>query len=206
MPGGELVLRGRRRGHTAAGRVLPRLRIHHAGRASRHLSAHPRFPAPHGVDDAGRLPLSRRGPGPRSEPHRAAPADRRHREAGDPRQRGRAQASSEGQDVRAPDLGSLGRRGGLGLREHEPAPRQGVGVGGRRRPRVRPRARCRGRVVAGRRPRPELRRRLGRSQPDPHVRPDGKGARLPAPDRTRHVDQGALRRGARAAAARRRSR
>ena len=95
------------------------------------------------------------------------------------------------------------RRGGLGLREHEPPPRQGLGVGERLRPVVRPRPRRRGRVEPARRPRPQLRRRLGRPQPDPHVRADRQGARLPAPDRPRHVDQGALRGSPRAAPARR---
>ncbi len=44
-----------------------------------------------------------------------------------------------------------------------------------------------------RRPRPPLRGRLGRSQPDPHAsRLTARLARLPARDRARHVDQGTL--------------
>ena len=68
-------------------------------------------------------------------------------------------------------------------------------------PVLRSRPRHRGGVEPAERSGPELRRRLGRPQPDPHVRADREGARLPAPDRPRHVDQGALRRSARAAAA-----
>ena len=45
------------------------------------------------------------------------------------------------------------------------------------------------------RPRPHLRRGLGRPQPDPPLRADRQGVRLPAPDRARHVDDGPLRRG-----------
>ena len=56
-------------------------------------------------------------------------------------------------------------------------------------------------LAPARRPRPPLRRRLRRPQPDPPARPDREGVRLPARDRARHVDEGAL--PGRAAAARR---
>ena len=48
------------------------------------------------------------------------------------------------------------------------------------------------RVEAGGRPRPPLRRRLGRPQPDPHLRPHRQALRLPARDRARDVDEGPL--------------
>ena len=58
-------------------------------------------------------------------------------------------------------------------------------------------------VAAARRPRPPVRRGVRRPQPDPPLPADGEGARLPAADRARHVDQGALPRGAGEPAARR---
>ena len=58
-------------------------------------------------------------------------------------------------------------------------------------------------MAAPRRPRPPLRRRLRRPQPDPHARADREAARLPGGDRARDVDQGALPGGARVAPARR---
>ncbi len=59
-------------------------------------------------------------------------------------------------------------------------------------------------VAAGRRPRPPLRLRVRGPQPDPPLRPDRQGLRLPAADRARHVEQGALPGRARGATARRR--
>ena len=71
--------------------------------------------------------------------------------------------------------------------------------------RVGPEARARdapavGRVAAARRPRPPLRGRLRRSQPDPPASADRPGVRLPAADRPRDVDDGPLPRAARGAA------
>ena len=100
------------------------------------------FPLHMALMTQGDFPLPGGRPRPRPEPDRAAPADRGDREARDPSQRGRAQAPPEGQDLRAPHLGQLGRRGGLGLREHEPAPRQGLRVGERLGPIVRSRSRA----------------------------------------------------------------
>ena len=58
-------------------------------------------------------------------------------------------------------------------------------------------------LAARRRPRPAVRRGVGRPQPDPPLPADRQGARLPAADRARHVVQGALRRGTGEPAARR---
>ena len=51
-------------------------------------------------------------------------------------------------------------------------------------------------------PRPHLRRRVGRPQPDPPLPADGQGTGVPAPHRARHVEQGPLHRGPREPAAR----
>ncbi len=60
----------------------------------------------------------------------------------------------------------------------------------------------RGRVAAAGRPRASVRRGVRRPQPDPPLPAHREGARLPPPDRARHVEQGAVHRGDREPAAR----
>ena len=117
-----------------------------------------------------------------------------------------AAAPPQGEDLQPGHRGPRRRGARLGERQHDAAPRRGDGDGGKsygdRTPATRRDAATsagRGRVEARRRPRPPLRRRLGRPQPDPHALPDREAARLPGGDRPRDVDQGARPRRARAA-------
>ena len=89
-------------------------------------------------------------------------------------------------------VGGRARLGGAG---HDPAARRRRPgrAAGPAAPTPRPRGRPRGhRMEARRRSRPPLRRRLRRPQPDPHARAQRQGPRLPARDRPRHVEPGAL--------------
>ena len=71
---------------------------------------------------------------------------------------------------------------------------KGDGAGGERERPRRGRRRARGerRVAPRRRPRPPLRGRLRRPQPDPHARLDGEAARFQTGDRAWDVDRGPL--------------
>ena len=195
-------------------RLRQGLRLRPARPPPRHLPARARLPAAHGGDGRRRLPVRRGRPRPRREPDRAAPADRDRRGAGDPRPPDQAGAPPQGPDLLPADRGhgraprSSGRAPARCCAAASRAARRcgrqvgaqaeigRIGRGWRRRRRQR-------RVEARRRPRPPLRGRLRRPQPDPHALADREAARLPGGDRARDVDQGALPGGAREPPARR---
>ena len=193
-------------------RLRQGLRLRPARPPAPHLPARARLPAAHGGDGRRQLPVRRGRPRPPREPDRPAPADRRRARSSTLRVRAdHARAAPEGPHVHAssPRPGSatswsgratstMLRRGGGEPRRRRPRRAHAVG----RRDSAED-ARGQRRVAARRRPRPPLRRRLRRPQPDPHARADREAARLPARDRPRDVDQGALPGGAREPPARR---
>ena len=121
---------------------------------------------------------------PRDEPARRTP---------------RARSSTSSTEVHEPATSWCGRtstylRRGRGDEARGGRPGVRRGPAGRRR------------LEAARRPRPPVRRGVGRPQPDPPLPAHRQGVRLPAPDRARHVEHGPLRRRDREPAARRRPR
>ena len=212
IPGGggeipelELELAGVRADRRRGRRLRQGLRLRPPRPPAPDLPARPRLPAAHGGDDRRQLPVRRRRPRPRREPiiqHRRIGIDEelrsRVRPTGlEPHPKGRTfglvtEARVDGEIVWEDD-------------QHDAAPRRRRADPARKRPTRADAGDARGqrRVAARRRPRPPLRGRLRRPQPDPHARADREAARLPAGDRARDVDQGALPGGAREPAARR---
>ena len=207
---------GRRAGRPRGGRRLrPGLRLPPPRPPSPHLPARARLPPAHGGDGGRRLPVRRGRPRHLENEDRAETADRRRRGDLPYGAADSASTAPERADLRPRDRGARRRGAGLGERQHDAAPRQGrrrrqgqreevlrrphTGLGRRAPGR---RAGAIGRVEARRRPGAPLRRRLRRSQPDPHALADREAPRLPRGDRARDVDQGPLPGGARAPPAR----
>ena len=175
------------------------------------LPARARLPAAHGADDRRGASRSRRSASSTSPT--GSPSTGRSA-LGEPLELSvradEARAASEGPTFSLLTEARVGRRARLGGRRARTcaaarATRAPDAPLGRERP-TSTALRGRGRVEARRRPRPPLRRRLRRPQPDPHARADRQGVRLPARDRPRDVDEGALPCRARGPAARTRSR
>ena len=196
MPG-DVLERELRVDPDRAGQVRARVRLHAARRAAAHVPARARVRAAHGrCWRARRSAPSASSTSPTGSSSTARSCSAR-----------RWRCASRVSELRAAPA-----RARVRLR-HRGARRRRARVGGRRdEPQARRRATSRvrdepafeappvdGPVAAARRPRPPLRRRLGRPQPDPPARLGGEGVRLPARDRPRDVDEGALPRRAAAA-------
>ena len=177
-----------------ARRVRRGLRLRAGRRAARHLPARARLRPAHGADDRRALPVRPDRPRAHRQPDRAAPPDRRG---------GAADAACPSHPRRAAPARPrvLDRHRGVHRRravweetQHDAAPRWRRGRRTRRPSAPRTRLPERRGVAPGRRPRPPLRGRLRRPQPDPPLGADRQGVRVPARDRPRDVDEGALRR------------
>ena len=186
----------------SARRLRPGLRLHAARRAARDVSARAGLSPAHGADDGRPLPVRRVGLvhlANRITQHRPiaiaealdlavrttpmSPTPRAARSRWSPR---RAWAASWCGRTSARCCAAARRR-----RRQQKAGGERTPADGTATPAYTPAnpARPSG---AGRRPGPALRGRVGRPQPDPHARADGEAVRLPARDRPRDVDEGAL--------------
>ena len=176
-----------------------RLRLHDARHAAGDLPAHPRLPAPHGADDAGRLSL----PGGRPRPRRRTGSSSAGRSASPSSWRSTSAPATlkphpKGRRSRFRPPSLAGGETVWESDEHQPAPRQGRRE--RRPTPARPSTPISSAEAEWSLP-GDLGRRYGGVSGDRNpIHMYGLTAKafgFPAPDRPRHVDEGALRRRAR---------
>ncbi|CAK7281892.1 putative Phenylalanyl-tRNA synthetase beta chain [Streptomyces misionensis JCM 4497] len=171
----------------------PPLRLPAAGRRPpAPLPPRPGLPPDHASAERAGLPAAAAGPGPHLD--HAGPARRAagHRRVRTRRPRRRPVPAPPGHGGHGGDGGPPGREPGLGVPQHLPGPPpHGPRPRIRRTPVPRPAAGP-GRVAAPGRPGPRLRRPVRRPQPHPPAPAHRPPVRLPARDRPRHVDGGAV--------------